>query len=193
MTTGGDHPSGNEAGALPLDALPMHAVDGSKTPPIKVPLVINDKLHEMELDTGAAVTIISEQTCKKLFPKAKLKGSSVLLKTYTGERLTVVGDLDVRVQYENQTKDLMVTVVAGDGPSLLGRNWLQRLRLNWREIKAIRSHTVGSLEYLLDKYSDVFSQELGTIKSFTAKLHVDPNEKPKFFKPRTVPYVLKQS
>ena len=56
----------------------------------------------MELDTGAAVTIISEQKYRESFPKGRLKRSSILLKTYTGERLAVVGDMDVKVQYENQ-------------------------------------------------------------------------------------------
>ena len=50
---------------------------------------------------------------------------------------------------------------------------------------------VGSLEYLLDKYGDLFVDELGTIKPFSAKLHVNPQDKPKFFKARTVPYALK--
>ncbi len=116
-----------------------------------------------------------------LFPKGQLKESSVLLKTYTGERLAVVGDVDVKVQYKNQTRDSVLTVVTGNGPSLLGRNWLQHLTLNWRKVRAMCSHAVGSLEYLLDKYNE----ELGTIKSFSAKLHVKPDETPKFYKPRS--------
>ena len=43
------------------------------------------------------------------------------------------------------------------------------------------SHAVGSLEYLRDKYGDIFSKELGTIKSFRAKLSVRSGESPKFF------------
>ena len=34
---------------------------------------------------------------------------------------------------------------------------------------------------------------MGTIKTFNAKLHVDPNVSPKFFKARTVPYAIKGS
>lgn len=170
------------------EALPLCMVGGSEIAPIKVPLVINGKLHDMELDTGAAVTIISENKCKELFPEAQPRKSPILL---TGERLSVVGDLDVQVQYEEQTNKLVLTVVTGDGPSLLGRNWLQHLRLNWREIKAMKTHAVGSLEYLLDKYSDLFNEELGTIKPFLAKVHVEPGKKPKFFKSRSVPYAMR--
>ena len=116
----------------------------------------------------------------------------MLLKTYTGEKLPVLGEMDVRVQYEQQQPhDLVLTVVKGDGPSLLWRNWLERIKLNWREIKAISTHSTGSLEYLLDKYGDIFKSELGTIKSFAAKLEVRPGEQPKFCKSRTVPFAVR--
>ena len=186
-------PEGDQEWESESDSLPLHQIGGSSTPPIKVPLVINGRLHEMELDTGAAVTIISEKKFRELFPETQLTRSSVLLKTYTGERLSVAGDANVRVQYEDQVRDLVLTVVSGGGPSLLGRNWMQYLKLNWREIKAVRSHPLGSLDYLLDKYSDLFRGELGTIKSFMAKLHVPSGEKPRFFKPRSVPYAVRSS
>ena len=51
-------------------------------------------------------------------------------------------------------------------------------------------NAVGSLGYLLDKYGDVFNEGVGTIKGFQAKLHVKSDVRPKFFKPRSVPYVL---
>ena len=53
-----------------------------------------------------------------------LRQSDLLLKTYTGEPLPVIGELNVQVRYEEQENDLALTVVAGDGPSLLGRDWL---------------------------------------------------------------------
>ena len=72
--------------------LPLHAVGGSTTPPYKIPLVINDVVHTMELDTGASVTLMSETECRKLFPEATHRESSVLLRTYSGDCLPVVGE-----------------------------------------------------------------------------------------------------
>lgn len=43
------------------DTLPLHSVGGGSTPPIKVPLVINNTLLNMELDTGATILIMSEK------------------------------------------------------------------------------------------------------------------------------------
>ena len=84
-----------------------------------------------------------------------------------------------------------MTVVAGDGLSLLGRDWLQHLTLNWKKINTVSKHASGNLEYLLDKYGDLFKDELGTIKSFQAELNVKPQDGPKFFKARSVPYALR--
>ena len=41
---------------------------------------------KMELDTGSALSIISHSDYVKNFPKLKLKPTSVMLKTYTGEK-----------------------------------------------------------------------------------------------------------
>ncbi len=73
-----------------------------------------------------------------------MRNSTVLL-TYTGEKLAVLGEMDVRVQCQQQpAQDLVLTVVDGDGPSLLGRNWLQGIKLNWKEIKAVSTYASGS-------------------------------------------------
>ncbi len=38
----------------------------------------------------------------------------------------------------------------------------------------------SNLEETLGKYAEVFKGDLGTIKGFKVKLHVDSNSKPKF-------------
>ena len=40
----------------------------------------------MELDTGAAVSVISTQTKSEMFPQTKLMGSTLIMTTYTGEK-----------------------------------------------------------------------------------------------------------
>ena len=41
---------------------------------------------------------------------------------------------DVQVVYQGQTAILPLVVVKGDGPTLLGRNWLTKIKLNWDKI-----------------------------------------------------------
>ena len=114
----------------------LYPVQSQRVHPIEVQAKVNGACMTMELDTGASLTIISEQTYRKTWPQdtPPLQPSSTKLCTYTGEELEVRGSLPVAVEYKDQRESLQLLVVAGNGPSLLGRNWLQKLHLDWREI-----------------------------------------------------------
>ena len=73
---------------------------------------------------------------------------------------------------------------------MLGRNWLCKLRLNWSVIHYTTKVKAPSLEGLSKSYS-VFNGKLGTVKGITASLKVKDTCQPKFFKPRPVPFALK--
>ena len=89
----------------------------------------------MEVDTGASVSLISNETFTKLWPdeqgRPELQHSASRLRTYTRQEMEVQGSVTVKVTYGSQQETLPLLVVAGDGPSLLGRDWLQKLRLDW--------------------------------------------------------------
>ena len=55
----------------------------------------------------------------------QLQECKTRLSTYSGEPLSVLGTLEVEVQYEGQRAHLPLFVLKGDGPSLFGRNWLE--------------------------------------------------------------------
>ena len=76
---------------------------------------------EMELDTGASVTLISTRVWKQSLNKIPLETTSMVLKTYTGEMLKIRGQVMVKVTYQGQEVDqLPLLVVEGSGPSLFG-------------------------------------------------------------------------
>ena len=55
---------------------------------------MNNKKLSMEVDTGAAVSVISEATKATkghMFPNVKLNDTSVILTIYTGEQMAVIG------------------------------------------------------------------------------------------------------
>ena len=83
---------------------------------------------DMELDTGAAVSMLPEELLKHKFPNTNLQPSSLTLRIYTGEVLETLGELPVCVQYNEQSvSDLILIVVKG---CLFGRNWLQNYWIN---------------------------------------------------------------
>ena len=99
---------------------------------------IQGKVLHMEVDTRAALSIISEQTKNRRFSNIPLKPPSVVLRTYTGETLSVLGEMVAKVEYKDQSHDLTVVVVKGDGPNLFGRDWF---RLDWKTIGIVTLDT----------------------------------------------------
>ena len=85
----------------------------------------------------------------------------------------MVGTADVEVRHNSQTVTLPLIITRGSGPSLLGRNWLTTLRLDWQKIFQVK--TACSLQEVLESYSEVFEEKLGKVKGATAKIHVDPD------------------
>ncbi len=71
-----------------------------------------------------------------VFSKSNLNQSSVQLKTYKGEPLKVISKKSVVVEYQSPRYDLSVVVVAGNGPSSFGRNWLKKSVLS--SIKSVQ-------------------------------------------------------
>ena len=124
-------------GILRMKTQPTYSLftvtDGHKknNGPFVVSVLVNSTPLCLEVDTGAAITIISKDTYHHaLSDTPPLEPSSRILRTYTGEQLNVLGVLKVNIQYQSQTADLELTVVEGSGPSLLGRDWLQVLTLD---------------------------------------------------------------
>ena len=104
---------------------------------------------------------------------------------YTEEPIKVLGTITVYVCYKEQKLPLLV--VAGHGPSLLGRDWLAQLKLDWQELYQV-NQSEHTLQTILDKHKAVFKDELGEAVGITAKLHVS---KPYFCRARLVSHSLR--
>ena len=81
----------------------------------------------MEIDTGAATTIISKKMYDDLFPDLELNDPSINLCTYTGELIPLTGEVRAKVEYKKQVKTLTFVVIQ----FWLWRDWLRSLKLNW--------------------------------------------------------------
>lgn len=113
---------------------PLYTIsDHSSCSAYQVELKVNNKPIIMEIDTGAGVSLVSESMLKALLPKLQVKRSTVQLKTYTGAAIPVKGAVTVDVAYGRRTYRRMdLLVVQGEGPCLIGRNWLSKIPLNWK-------------------------------------------------------------
>ena len=173
----------------------LNTIQDEHSPPFTITLYINDIPVEMEIDTGAAVSIINEATFQRLQQSScapTLEPANSKLKTYTGHDIAVQGAAQFTIRYKSTQLYLAVHVVSGTGPNLLGRDLITPLGVDLDNLKEIRSLELASpLQELLDKHAPVFSEGLGCFNGPPVKLKVDANAQPKFYKARSVPFALK--
>ena len=141
----------------------------SKATPIRCEVLIEKQPITMEVDTGAEVSHISDDMRKQHFPNAKLNKTNVVLNTYTQETLPTLGELEVLVQYSTQSYRLRLVVVVGNGPALLGQDWLKFLKLDWHQIYHVARKDTKRLEPLLERYQGLFKDELETRHSSSSQ------------------------
>ena len=109
------------------DTYTLFTVTQSATQPLSATFQLNGVDLVMDIDTGASVSIISQQTFKELWGQDShpaLQHCGIRLRTCTGELLPIKGETQVEVHYKDQVKTLPLIVAEGNGPSLMGRNWL---------------------------------------------------------------------
>ena len=157
--------------------------------PIMTHLKIEDIVVPMEIDTS--MSIISQKVLKELWPRRSLSATKVRLCNYNKEPIPLVGCCNVNIECKGQTSNVPLLVVEGSGPTLLGRNWLGHIPIDWTSINVVYSSS-DSLQMLFDRHSKIFEKGLGTLKGFKATIHVDPNARPRFCRSRVVPYALRE-
>ena len=183
----------NEDGASPLPSYTMYAVLSKHADPLVMTLRVNGAPLRMEVDTGTSRSILSESTYHNLWAEGqapRLRSSEIQLRTYTGESIEIVGAIDVEVEFKGQLEQLCLHVVKGDGPTLLGRDWLRKIKLDWKEMHSVHA-SPPDLESILTRHSAVFKDELGTLRGTSARMHIDRQATPRFCRARPVPYSLR--
>ena len=71
--------------------------------------------------------------------------------------------------------------------------WLGVICIDWASIKAIALGHPIAVGDLVEQYSEVFASGIGTMKHVKAHLSLREGAQPRFCRPRTVPYALKQT
>lgn len=111
---------------------------------LKATVTLDEKVLDMEVDTGVSLSLISESTFKSLWTSSSaptLQEMEVKLCTYTGEEIEVVGSVAVTAVARGQQAREPLLLVAGSKPSLLGHDWFTKLHLNWKifSVNALRT------------------------------------------------------
>uniref|UniRef100_A0A1X7VSQ8 Peptidase A2 domain-containing protein n=1 Tax=Amphimedon queenslandica TaxID=400682 RepID=A0A1X7VSQ8_AMPQE len=98
----------------------------SMSKPITLTVKLNDCPIEMELDTGASLSVMGETTFQSLLGNTvPIEPTEVRLHTYTRDGLPVLGK--VTVTSESQSVALPLNVIQGKGAALFGHNGLDNI------------------------------------------------------------------
>ena len=94
----------------PVDktAWPMFTIVDSHTrcKDFILPVLIDGKSVDMELDTGASVTIVLKSIWNDVLTSKPLQQTDVKLRSYSGHEIPVVGEAKVQLSYGNQESHL---------------------------------------------------------------------------------------
>ncbi|XP_049272416.1 uncharacterized protein K02A2.6-like [Rhipicephalus sanguineus] len=180
----------------PTSLYDLHNVNLGTQPKIMVTLAVNRQPIEFEVDSGAACTLISEETYRNTWPRnaPPLLNEDTHLRTWSGQDLPILGSANVEVAYNGTLTKLPIVIVKGTGSSLLGRNWFHALNI---AICGINQAAEGSsterqelVERLKKKYGTVFSEEISGHNGPPVDLELHPEARPKFLKARSIPFAL---
>ena len=125
----------------------IKTVTKAKSSAYMVSVKVNGHPNDMLVDTGPVVSIAPEYIYRKHLTQLPLKETRGL-KSYSGGKLDLLGELTVTVEYHAHKCELsLLVIMKGNKPALFGRNWLEIIKLDWGKILSIsKDNAIDRLE-----------------------------------------------
>ncbi|XP_062706892.1 uncharacterized protein K02A2.6-like isoform X2 [Aedes albopictus] len=170
--------------------------------PCMVDVTIEGKRMQMEIDSGAAVSVISDIDYLEFFGTVPINTCERQLVVVNGDRLHIVGEIKVRVVLNGTASYQKIIILECEKhfTPLIGRTWLDFYYPEWRTgfvqktpvNKLVQSKGTDQIvEDLKQKYSKIFNKDFSEpIKGYEGELQLK-HDQPIFKKAYTVPYKLK--
>ncbi|XP_055601673.1 uncharacterized protein LOC129750692 isoform X2 [Uranotaenia lowii] len=180
----------------------------NKSGPCQIKALIENRAVHMEIDCGAAVSVINYECYRRYFEDVPLIKCNSRLTVVSGQRLNICGEIWVSANVNNIKSKARLIVLAGSHKflPLLGRNWLDIFFPNWRQTFSKSNVAVNAVEEGLDstnklgnfeknlksKYPKIFDGDFSKpILGHEADLVLKDNQ-PIYKKAYEVPYKLKE-
>ncbi|UYV69193.1 K02A2.6-like [Cordylochernes scorpioides] len=157
-------------------------------PPYVIKVRVEDTLMTFEIDTGSCLTLISEKDFKRYLPDVQVKEAGIIVKTYDGTVVPILGEIDVKVDFRGTIAKLRAVVVRGERKSLLGREWIKVLKIGNYFVNQMPLE--DTLAELLSEHQVVFGETTDPIKGFTFAVNIQ-DVNPIFHKARPVPFAIR--
>ncbi|UYV82848.1 hypothetical protein LAZ67_22001069, partial [Cordylochernes scorpioides] len=157
-------------------------------PPYTIRLKVEKIFIDFELDTGSCLTLISENDFKKYLLNAQLKTIGMIIKQYDGTVVPILGEVIVKVEFQGKTSMLRAVVVKGEKKALLGREWINLLKIDYFAENQIPSEI--AIAEFLKEHQVLFNDTAEPIKGFTFSMNIR-DVSPIFHKARPVPFAIR--
>ncbi|UYV72900.1 hypothetical protein LAZ67_10001123 [Cordylochernes scorpioides] len=134
-------------------------------PPYLMELKVEGNFIKFEMDTSSDLTLISEKDFKNSLPRLELEKANIIVSTYDGTVVPILGKINVKVECQHMTYKLRALVVKGEKRALMGREWINRLKLGCFAVKHIPVEI--TIDEILKKNKALFVETNEPIKGFT--------------------------
>ncbi|XP_046750597.1 uncharacterized protein K02A2.6-like [Diprion similis] len=172
-----------------------------KADPLYIKVELNSKTVSMKVDSGTYYAVMSEAFKNKNFRNWKIDKCCTNVYGYVQNAMTPIGQpKNLKVNLNNPMKTFSCPLLKGNGPPLIGRQWLAEFGVwpNLSDIAAL-SDTNKMLnlnvndvrEKMVSEFNVLFGGTTGLYNKREIKLHVNGNTKPVALRARHVPYTLK--
>ena len=108
--------------------------------PINIQCRVNNSPVDFEVDSGAAVSVISENIARKV--NAQITRTSHRVLGYSGDQIDLVGEALLPISYNNVSVVHKFLIVTGDKNNLFGRDLFSQFHIhivvNPHKLNAIR-------------------------------------------------------
>ena len=126
-------------------------------PKIMVPLKIENIICNAEIDTGAAISIMSNDMYNKHFKNIPLEQYNGILVDYSNKRIPIKGVIQINAEFNNDIKKLPLVITRKSSNSfLLGRNWLKLFKIDLHKLLSINEYVKAEDTTTLKKPSEKF-------------------------------------
>ncbi|XP_055915493.1 uncharacterized protein K02A2.6-like [Eupeodes corollae] len=173
-------------------------------------MYINNINVTFEVDTGSKFTIMSMENFKNIIPNKVIEKPDIVMKSFTGNNVGILGFCTVDVRYKNIMYKLKLYLTSISKHPLLGRQWVRALNINLNELAGISYNALDSnninkinsddtstddtvlIDKIKKKFPNLFETSLGKIPNFQAKLNIKANAKPVFVRHRSIPFAIRE-
>ncbi|XP_063919420.1 uncharacterized protein K02A2.6-like [Zophobas morio] len=159
--------------------------------PIQVEVEVGEDKLRFEFDSGASVSVISEKFWSEHFCNLALRSDGKWLSNYDGQKIVPLGYVEVEIKFKDLRHKLKLYVIRNGGPPLLGRDFYYKFNLEFLNKIESANNNNGSVAELLGQFPTVFSDQLGLFNRSTIRLNISEKAQPKFYKPRPLPFAIK--